>query len=131
MVAALGECARQGIQTASPALARGLQWLIAAQKAEGSWGADRRTPASIEETALAVEAIAVCLHGLDTSLDPTLRDQAEKAAGLGAHWLAEQVARGAYRQPSPIGFYFSNLWYYEKLYPIIFTAGAFHACQSR
>jgi len=25
---------------------------------------------------------------------------------------------------SPIGFYFAKLWYYEKLYPIIFTVGA-------
>ena len=26
--------------------------------------------------------------------------------------------------PSPIGFYFAALWYYERLYPLIFTATA-------
>jgi squalene-hopene/tetraprenyl-beta-curcumene cyclase len=28
------------------------------------------------------------------------------------------------REPSPIGFYFAKLWYYEKLYPLIFTVSA-------
>jgi squalene-hopene/tetraprenyl-beta-curcumene cyclase len=27
-------------------------------------------------------------------------------------------------EPSPIGFYFAKLWYYEELYPVIFTVGA-------
>jgi squalene-hopene/tetraprenyl-beta-curcumene cyclase len=27
-------------------------------------------------------------------------------------------------QPTPIGFYFAKLWYYERLYPLIFTVGA-------
>jgi squalene-hopene/tetraprenyl-beta-curcumene cyclase len=25
---------------------------------------------------------------------------------------------------SPIGFYFAKLWYYERLYPLIFTVAA-------
>jgi squalene-hopene/tetraprenyl-beta-curcumene cyclase len=33
-----------------------------------------------------------------------------------------EVDRG--REPSPIGFYFAKLWYYEKLYPLIFTVSA-------
>ena len=32
---------------------------------------------------------------------------------------------GQIREPSPIGFYFAKLWYYEKLYPLIFAAEAF------
>jgi hypothetical protein len=32
---------------------------------------------------------------------------------------------------SPIGFYFAKLWYYEKLYPLIFTVSALgHACRA-
>ena len=31
---------------------------------------------------------------------------------------------GRFREPSPIGFYFAKLWYFEKLYPIIFTVAA-------
>ncbi|MDP6504909.1 MAG: hypothetical protein QF886_14920, partial [Planctomycetota bacterium] len=27
-------------------------------------------------------------------------------------------------EPAPIGFYFAKLWYYEKLYPIIFSIAA-------
>jgi squalene-hopene/tetraprenyl-beta-curcumene cyclase len=34
------------------------------------------------------------------------------------------VESGRYQNPSPIGFYFAKLWYYEKLYPIIFTVAA-------
>ena len=26
---------------------------------------------------------------------------------------------------APIGLYFAHLWYYEELYPLIFTTGAF------
>jgi len=42
----------------------------------------------------------------------------------GANWLIEKVESGDWRQPSPIGFYFAKLWYYERLYPQIFTAAA-------
>ena len=43
-------------------------------------------------------------------------------AGLG--WLLEKIASDEWRRPSPIGFYFAKLWYYERLYPIIFTVAA-------
>ena len=42
----------------------------------------------------------------------------------GTDWLLARVESGAWTQPSPIGFYFAKLWYYEKLYPMIFTVGA-------
>ena len=42
----------------------------------------------------------------------------------GLAWLIRQVADGGLHQPTPIGFYFAKLWYYEKLYPIIFTVAA-------
>ena len=48
----------------------------------------------------------------------------EKARDRGALWLVEQVENGAWRVPSPIGFYFAKLWYFEKLYPMIATVGA-------
>jgi hypothetical protein len=34
------------------------------------------------------------------------------------------VEAGDWREPAPIGFYFAKLWYYERLYPMIFTVGA-------
>jgi squalene-hopene/tetraprenyl-beta-curcumene cyclase len=37
------------------------------------------------------------------------------------------VENGAFRDPAPIGFYFAKLWYFERLYPLIFTVGALGA----
>jgi len=42
----------------------------------------------------------------------------------GIAWLVEAVESGRFREPSPIGFYFAKLWYFEKLYPLIFTVAA-------
>ncbi|MFO0796557.1 MAG: hypothetical protein U0804_03710 [Gemmataceae bacterium] len=39
-------------------------------------------------------------------------------------WLVEAVETGRFREASPIGFYFAKLWYFEKLYPLIFTVAA-------
>jgi squalene-hopene/tetraprenyl-beta-curcumene cyclase len=38
--------------------------------------------------------------------------------------LVAAVEAGTYVQPAPIGFYFAKLWYYERLYPRIFTLAA-------
>jgi len=37
----------------------------------------------------------------------------------------------AWKNPSPIGFYFAKLWYYEKLYPMIFATGALERLDTR
>jgi squalene-hopene/tetraprenyl-beta-curcumene cyclase len=42
----------------------------------------------------------------------------------GLNWLATRVEGGQHTQPSPIGFYFARLWYYERLYPLTFAASA-------
>jgi squalene-hopene/tetraprenyl-beta-curcumene cyclase len=42
----------------------------------------------------------------------------------GLAWLVEQVDAGGLHSPTPIGFYFAKLWYFERLYPIIFTVAA-------
>jgi squalene-hopene/tetraprenyl-beta-curcumene cyclase len=38
--------------------------------------------------------------------------------------LASATRTGTHSPPSPIGFYFANLWYFEKLYPVIYTVAA-------
>jgi squalene-hopene/tetraprenyl-beta-curcumene cyclase len=88
------------------AATRGLRWLVRNQNADGSWGG------SVEETALAVE-------GLLSWQDPQTVSYPEIDRGLA--WLVERVERGEHLQSSPIGFYFAKLWYYEELYPLIFT----------
>jgi squalene-hopene/tetraprenyl-beta-curcumene cyclase len=47
-----------------------------------------------------------------------------QAAERGLTWLIEAVESERFRQASPIGLYFARLWYYEKLYPLIFTLAA-------
>jgi squalene-hopene/tetraprenyl-beta-curcumene cyclase len=101
---------------------RAVAWLVNAQHADGGWGggaAVERTagegrPSSVEETALAVEAL----------LDAEPDDRVEPAISRGLAWLVEAVEDGRFRRAEPIGFYFAKLWYYEKLYPIIYTVSA-------
>lgn len=47
-----------------------------------------------------------------------------EAVAHGVTWLVEAVESGRFRAASPIGFYFAKLWYFEKLYPLIFTVAA-------
>jgi squalene-hopene/tetraprenyl-beta-curcumene cyclase len=91
---------------------RGIDWLLAVQNADGGWGGAKGTRSSIEETALAVEVLLSC------------GERAESAVNNGLAWLVEQVEAGGLKNPTPIGFYFARLWYFEKLYPIIFTVAA-------
>ncbi len=94
------------------------RWLIAAQNVDGGWGGGAGIVSSVEETALAVDALAGCLgKGRRT-------EGMERALERGTEWLMVRVESGAWREPAPIGFYFAKLWYYERLYPLIFTVGA-------
>jgi squalene-hopene/tetraprenyl-beta-curcumene cyclase len=91
---------------------RGVAWLLAAQYTDGGWGGAAGVPSSLEETALAVEVL------LDAGPD------AAGAVNKGLAWLVQQVEAGGLTHPTPIGFYFAKLWYFEKLYPVIFTVAA-------
>ena len=95
-------------------LENGRQWLIQAQNSDGSWGGYPKGSPSVEETALAVEALASFACEDDTT----------GAVSAGVAWLTEKVESGEWLRPSPIGFYFAKLWYYERLYPMIFTVAA-------
>jgi squalene-hopene/tetraprenyl-beta-curcumene cyclase len=101
---------RDLVLTDSPECQRGVNYLLSAQNADGGWGGDRDCPSSVEETALSVEVLVDLAPG----------DAVER----GVAWLVEAVESFRFREPSPIGFYFAKLWYYEKLYPIIFTVAA-------
>jgi squalene-hopene/tetraprenyl-beta-curcumene cyclase len=82
---------------------------------------------SIEETALAVEALlAIC----PPSPQPPGPSPATAAVARGLNWLLDRVEQNQHRQPAPIGFYFAKLWYYERLYPLTFTVAALgRACR--
>jgi squalene-hopene/tetraprenyl-beta-curcumene cyclase len=99
----------------SPECQRGVNYLLSVQNPDGGWGGDRDCPSSVEETALAVEVLVDLARGE--------RERTE-VVERGLWWLIEAVESGRFREPSPIGFYFAKLWYYEKLYPLIFTVAA-------
>ncbi len=95
----------------------GMRWLAEAQNSDGGWGGElsaKPAKSSVEETALAVDAL---LGGLP---DASLQGVVSK----GLEWLVQAVEEGAFRQNSPIGFYFAKLWYHERLYPRTFTVSA-------
>ena len=99
----------------------GLRWLRDHQNEDGGWGGGqsvcwpdhRLGSSSVEETALCTEVL------LD-DVDP--RSQA--AAQRGVDWLIAAVESDCVDKSWPIGFYFAKLWYFEKLYPLIFATAA-------
>jgi squalene-hopene/tetraprenyl-beta-curcumene cyclase len=110
VVSALREVAEADERGAAALARRGAEWIACAQNDDGGWGGVRGVVSSTEETALAVEALAGTEH-----------------VGVfqrGVEWLVTRVESGAWRDPSPIGFYFAKLWYHEKLYPLVWTTAA-------
>jgi squalene-hopene/tetraprenyl-beta-curcumene cyclase len=93
--------------------AAAIRWLMSAQNVDGGWGGEAGTPSTIEETSLAVAALAPWPAPGSTA----------HAIARGVEWLEAAVTRPY--SAAPIGFYFAKLWYYEKLYPTMFAVEAF------
>jgi len=110
VVIALRELRENGFRFSEALLANAVRWLTTWQRADGGWSGAKDGPPTTEETALAVEALAGTAE--------------VGAVNRGAQWLVERVESGAWREPAPIGFYFAKLWYWERLYPMIWTVGA-------
>lgn len=101
-------------------------WLLDSQNIDGGWGGHKGICSSIEETALAVHALAdfmICSKEFpDLKLDK--KNFGSRAILSGVEWIIKTTEQGGSFKPAPIGLYFSKLWYFETLYPIIFTVGA-------
>ncbi|MEY4567358.1 MAG: Squalene--hopene cyclase [Planctomycetota bacterium] len=117
----------RSVGSAQQASKSGLQFLLSSQNDDGGWGGGPSVPykipqtvqspdirSSVEETALAIEALLS--HGSTPLGDQSIM--------RGLIWLSEAVDRGYHQLSWPIGFYFAKLWYYEKLYPLIFSVSA-------
>lgn len=84
---------------------------------EAAFFASNYPSSSIEETALAVEALAVS-------------DTQRTLSGFimpGIRFLVEAVEKDWTTVSWPIGFYFAKLWYHEQLYPWVYTMAAFQS----
>jgi squalene-hopene/tetraprenyl-beta-curcumene cyclase len=101
---------------------RGIAWLKNAQNSDGGWGGAPGIVSSIEETALALEVLL--------SLE-TIGNVPTESTAKGLIWLLDQIDNGKLMEPSPIGFYFAKLWYFEKLYPLVFSAAALRRAAAR
>ncbi len=91
--------------------AGGCRWLAAAANKDGSWGGAQGVSGTIEETALAVGALAAAGYANSTE------------ARKGVCRLIELTARPDL-PAAAIGLYFASLWYSESLYPLIFATEA-------
>ena len=98
---------------------RGAEWLRSVQNPDGGWGGDRGAPSTVEETALALDAL---LEDVQNTTDAVWR---------GVEWLLSRVEDGTWTNPSPIGFYFAKLWYFEAIYPLVWTVGALRKARKR
>jgi squalene-hopene/tetraprenyl-beta-curcumene cyclase len=96
-----------------------LDWLRRAQNRDGSFGGAANTRGSAEETGLGLRAL------MAAGMKPD-----EACCRYAAQWLiTNQRADGSW-DPSPIGFYFAVLWYYEEMYPLCYALsglGRYHA----
>lgn len=95
----------------------GCKYLHSVQKTDGSFGGDANSPASVEETAVALQALSRERH-----------PACEKVLS-GVQWLLAATEYGTRFPASPIGLYFARLWYHEQLYPIVWTLGALRAAR--
>lgn len=129
---ALHALADAGIPRARERAGRAARWLAAAQCVDGGWSGyvgphafaatGTAARASIEETALAVAALAGhAARDASADLAPIRR---------GLEWLRQATDEGRAFPASPIGLYFARLWYSEALYPMVFTVAAVQAAEA-
>ena len=133
----------------------GLEWITGCQNEDGGWGGgeslnwadlhrafqingktEHAQPddfsslgiSSVEETALCTETLlyaAAC-----ESLGSSFRKQLHQSVTRGVQWLINAIELDCVSIHWPIGFYFAKLWYYEKMYPLVFAASALTKARS-
>jgi len=61
---------------------------------------------------------------IQVAVDHPSNSELRRSILRGLEWLVANVEMGTWREPEPIGFYFAKLWYFERLYPMIFSIAA-------
>lgn len=106
-------------------LATGDRNLRAWQQPDGGWSGSEKGPASVEETAVAVAALACHAVKIGGPVDKATSE----ASARGARWLVQHTSTGGNFPSAPIGLYFARLWYHEQLYPVIWTLTALQSVE--
>lgn len=107
---ALRELEERSLATTQEMRRKAERFIADRQGSNGGWSGAPDGPSTVEETALAVEALAGSRY--------------VSATDRGVEWLCARVKNGTWKETAPIGFYFAKLWYFERLYPLIWTVGA-------
>jgi squalene-hopene/tetraprenyl-beta-curcumene cyclase len=95
-------------------LQKGVRYLVSVQNPDGGWGGANAVASTIEETALAVAALA----------SPPSSAGTESAVTRGAEYLCRRLEEDRWGPATPIGLYFAKLWYSEELYRDIWALQA-------
>lgn len=98
-------------------LKRAGEWLVKTQLTDGGWAAGNGGDATVEETAWAVEGLAVIAA-------KTQGENVERALERGTDWLVNRVTSGQWKKAAPLGLHFARVGYSESLFPQIFTVAA-------
>ena len=123
-----GLAALDDAAAAPAAESRAASWLAAARSPDGGWGGAPAVPPSIEETAVALGALATWRRRPRAgSLDPADLAAVDASIEAGVRWLIDATDGGRRAPATPIGLYFARLWYHEALYPRVFTLAALAA----
>jgi len=86
-------------------------FLISAQNSDGGWGGNTNIISTIEETSLAIRALAIF----------NKTQEIEK----GLSWLNLHLPNDLNDiKATPLGLYFASLWYFEDMYPLVFASSA-------
>ena len=109
------------IAACAPMLVNSAVYLMSVQNEDGGWGGARGVRSTIEETSLAVDALAGFFGRMPSH---QVTAHLETSLSKGVNWLIERFASAQEVKPSPIGLYFASLWYHEDMYPWVFATAA-------
>ncbi len=101
---------KQGIKNLENIIKKASDFLVSSQNSDGGWGGSLGVISSIEETSLAVRALSASGN--------------ESPVNKGIVWIVNKIEENKTLNASPIGLYFASLWYYEKMYPLVFANSA-------